>query len=167
MKVPSKPSTISAEPWLGPKVTATLLRKNTSLLSSPSRRRDITWSGRPFMIADPAQYSKWCRVCQIHSDFIHQLPELLHLIVASWPFEAWGISVIGPISPPSVKGDRFILITNCFSKWAEVIPLAEVKTTNVINFIKHHVIYWFGVFQRIIHDNGPQFTSQLFYQFYN
>ena len=41
----------------------------------------------------------------------------------------------------------------------------EVKTSNVINFIKHHVIHRFGVPRRIIHDNGPQFVSQVFYRF--
>ena len=67
-----------------------------------------------------------------------------------------------------MKGHRFILaITDYFSKWVETIPLIEVKTFNVVNFIKHHVIYRFGVPRRIIHDNGPQFTSQVFYRFYN
>jgi len=54
-----------------------------------------------------------------------------------------------------------------FSKWAEAIPLIEVKTSNVVNFIKHDVIQRFGVPRRIIHDNGPQFASQVFYQFCN
>ena len=45
------------------------------------------------------------------------------------------------------------------------MPLTEVKTTSIINFIKHHVIHRFGVPRRIIHDNGPQFASQSFYQF--
>ena len=45
------------------------------------------------------------------------------------------------------------------------ISLVEIKTSNVVNFIKHHVIYRFGVPRRIIHDNGPQFSSQVFYQF--
>ena len=71
-----------------------------------------------------------------------------------------------PISPSSTKGHRFILaITDYFSKWAEAIPLVEVKTSNVVNFIKHHVIYRFGVSRRIIYDIGPQFVSQVFYQF--
>ena len=35
----------------------------------------------------------------------------------------------------------------------------------MVNFIKHHVIHRFGVPKRIIHDNGPQFASQVFYQF--
>ena len=88
------------------------------------------------MIADAIKYAQRCKACQIHADFIHQPPELLHPTVASWPFEAWGIDIMGPISPSSTKGRQFILaITDYFSKRAEVIPLIKVKTFNVINFI--------------------------------
>jgi len=88
----------------------------------------------PTMIADAIQYARRCKSCQIHADFIHQPPELLHPTVTSWPFEAWGIDVVGPISPSSTRGYRFILaITDYFSKWAEAIPLVEVKTSNVVN----------------------------------
>jgi len=96
----------------------------------------------PTMIANAVEYARRSKACQIHADFIHKPLELLHPTVASCPFEAWGIEVVGPISPPSVKGHRFILaITDYFSKWAETASLAEVKTANVVNFIKHHVIY--------------------------
>ena len=78
------------------------------------------------------------------------------------------MDIIGPINPPSSRGHRFILaITEYFSKWAEAIPLAEVKTANMVNFIKHHVIYPVGIPRRIIHDNGPQFVSQAFSRFCN
>jgi len=74
--------------------------------------------------------------------------------------------VVGAISPPSSKGYRFILsITNYFFKWAEAIRLREVKTSDVIKFIKHHVVYRFGVPRRIVHDNRPQFVSQAFQRF--
>jgi len=54
--------------------------------------------------------------------------------------------MVGPISPPSSKGYRFILaITDYFFKWAEAVPLREVKTSDVIKFIKHYVVYRFGV----------------------
>jgi len=120
------------------------------------------------MITDAIKYTQRCRTCQIHADFIHQPPELLHPTVALWSFKAWGIDIIGPISPSSTKGHRFILaITDYFSKWVEAIPLIEVKTSNVVNFIEHYVIHRFGVLMRIIHDNGPQFASQVFYRFCN
>ncbi|XP_066311460.1 uncharacterized protein [Miscanthus floridulus] len=32
--------------------------------------------------------------------------------VPSWPFDAWGIDVIGPVDPPSSGGHRFILSCN-------------------------------------------------------
>ena len=68
-----------------------------------------------------------------------------------------------PYQPTSSKGYRFILtITDYLSKWAEAIPLKEVKASDVIKFVKHHVIYCFGVPRRIIHDNGSQFVSQAF-----
>ena len=118
------------------------------------------------MIADAIQYTRRCKACQIHAYFIHQPPELLHPTVASWPFEAWGIDVVGLISPSSTKGHWFILaITDYFLKWAEAIPLIEVKTSNMVNFVKHHVIHRFGVLKQIIYDNGPQFSSQSFYRF--
>ena len=78
------------------------------------------------------------------------------------------MDVVGPISPPSSKGHRFILgITDYFFKWAEDIPLREVKASDVVKFVKHHVIYHFGVPRRIVHDNGPQFVSQTFQRFCN
>ena len=52
------------------------------------------------------------------------------------------MDVVGPINPLSSKGHQFILvITGYFSKWIEVIPLREVKTSDVIKFIKYHVVY--------------------------
>jgi len=44
-----------------------------------------------------------------------------------------------------------------FSKWTEAVPLKKVMTSDVIKFIKHHVLYRFGVPRRIgiVHDNGP------------
>ena len=78
------------------------------------------------------------------------------------------MDMVGLISPPSPKGHRFILaITDYFAKWAEVIPLRKVKIFDMIKFIKHHVVYRFGVPRRIVHDNGSQFISQSFQRFCN
>jgi len=113
----------------------------------------------PKMIPDAIAYAKWCHACQIHGDFIHQAPGHLRPTTSSWLFEMWGMDVVGPIIPPLSKGHWFILaIIEYFSKWPEV-PLKKVKTSDVIKFVKHHVVYCFGMPWRIIHDNGPQFVS--------
>ena len=87
-----------------------------------------------------------CHNCQVHGGFKHRTPVPLHPTIPSWPFDAWGINVIGPINPPSSRGHRFILdATDYFSKWAEAVPLREVKSDNVINFLERNIIYRFGI----------------------
>jgi len=98
------------------------------------------------MIPDAIEYAKRCHAYQIHGNFVHQEPGHLHPTSYLWLFEMWGMNVIRPISPLTSKGHRFILATtDYFSMWAEAVPLKEVKTSNVIKIIKHHILYHFGL----------------------
>ncbi|XXG41995.1 hypothetical protein AAC387_Pa01g2354 [Persea americana] len=84
----------------------------------------------PTMVADAIQFAKHCQQCQVHGDYVHMPPEWLHPTAISWPFEAWGMDIIGPISPPSSKGHRFIFAaTDYFSKWSEAFAFSEMKTS--------------------------------------
>ena len=86
-----------------------------------------------------------------------RISSLHNLYLAIWDVRVY---IVGPISPPSSKRHWFILaITDYFYKWAEAIPLREVKTSDVIKFVKHHVIYRFGVPRWIVHDNGGPNSS--------
>ena len=51
--------------------------------------------------------------------------------------------------------------TDYFSKWAEAIPLREVKKENVVNFIRTYLNYRYGVPHYIITDNGKPFYNSL------
>ncbi|XP_022895322.1 uncharacterized protein LOC111409511 [Olea europaea var. sylvestris] len=114
----------------------------------------------PTMVQDSMDYARKCEACQIHANFIHQPPEPLHPTIASWPFAAWGLDVIGPITPKSLAGHAYILAgTDYFSKWAEAIPLKEVKKENVADFIRIQIIYRYGVPRHIITDNGKPFCN--------
>lgn len=118
----------------------------------------------PSLVRDCMQWAQTYHQCQIHGDFIHRHP--LHPTIASWPFAAWGTDVIGPIDPPSSKGHRFILAaTDDFSRWTEAVTLREVKADNVINFFERHVIFRFGIPDRIVSDNGPAFKSHKLHRF--
>ncbi|CAM8947778.1 unnamed protein product [Rhodiola kirilowii] len=116
----------------------------------------------PTIVQDCIDFAKKCNACQFSTNFIHQPPEPLHPTVTSWPFEAWGLDVVGPINPKASNGHTYILAaTDYFSKWAEAVTLREVKKENVVNFIKKHIIYRHGVPQRIVTDNGKPFFNQL------
>ena len=43
----------------------------------------------------------------------------------------------------------------------EAVPLREVKKETVVNFIRTHLIYWYGVPRYIITNNGKSFYNRL------
>jgi hypothetical protein len=54
--------------------------------------------------------------------------------------------LIGQINPPSSKGYKFVLLaTDYFTKWVEAIPLKKVTSENMVEFVKEHIIYRFGI----------------------
>jgi hypothetical protein len=70
----------------------------------------------------------------------------LQPVVISRPFEQWGLDIIGDITPSSSKQHRYILTaTDCFTKWAEAIPLTHVNEKVVIQFIEQQLITRFDV----------------------
>ncbi|KAL0305362.1 UNVERIFIED_CONTAM: hypothetical protein Sangu_3035800 [Sesamum angustifolium] len=92
------------------------------------------------------------------ANLIHQPPMLLHHTVASWPFDAWGLVVVGPLTKSS-GGHLYILAaTDYFSKWVEAVPLKEVNKENVADFIHTHIIYRYGVPRYIITEMRNPFA---------
>nr|XP_009787305.1 PREDICTED: uncharacterized protein LOC104235281 [Nicotiana sylvestris] len=106
-------------------------------------------------------YARRCKACQFHANFIHQPPEILHPIVASWTFDAWGLDVVGSL-PKSYGGHLYILAeTDYFYKWDKVVSLKEVKKENVVNFIRVNIIYHSGIPRYILTENGKPFDNKL------
>ncbi|CAL8118079.1 unnamed protein product [Prunus armeniaca] len=120
--------------------------------SGPKLHFQIKWMG----------YYWPTMACQFHANFIHQPYEPLHPTITSWPFDVWGLDVVGPIAPKSFDSHSYILAaTNYFSKWAEAVPLKEVKKENVVSFIKVNIIHQHGVPRYIITNNGKPFLNWL------
>ncbi|KAM1100829.1 hypothetical protein ACFX2H_007221 [Malus domestica] len=108
----------------------------------------------PSMVKDCLEHAKRGQAYQFHANFIHQQPEPLHPTAISWPVDAWGLDVIGPITPKSSVRKAYILAsTDYFSKWVEAIPLREVKKEIIVHFIKEHIIHRYGVPHYIITYN--------------
>ncbi|XP_038707284.1 uncharacterized protein LOC120002596 [Tripterygium wilfordii] len=94
------------------------------------KRMGYYWST---MVKDSIEYAKRYEACQVHVNFIHQPPEPLHPTVASWPFDAWGLDVVGPITLKSSAGHLYILAAiDYFSRRAEALPLKE------FHFVQHN-----------------------------
>jgi len=114
------------------------------------------------MVHDCIDFTKRCDACRFHANFSHQPPERLYPTAVSWPFKAWGLDLVGPLTPKSSAGHLYILAaTDYFSKWAEVIVLKEVNKENVVDLIRTHIIYRYGVPWYVISDNGKPFFNKL------
>ena len=82
----------------------------------------------------------------------------LQPIVHDFPFSKWGLEFIGPINPPSLVGQFFILrTTHNFTKWTEVVPLKHSQDEKVISFLKTIIFSIFGLPLEIIIGNGLAF----------
>nr|XP_025612049.1 uncharacterized protein LOC112705434 [Arachis hypogaea] len=106
-----------------------------------------------------------CDNCQKHSPIINMPAEHLHHSVVSWPFDKWGIDILGPfpIAPRQVK--YLVVAIDYFSKWIEAQPLAKITSTQMISFVWKSIICRFGIPGHIITDNGRQFIDQNFKTF--
>ncbi|WJZ96115.1 hypothetical protein VitviT2T_014835 [Vitis vinifera] len=64
--------------------------------------------------------------------------------------------------------EKFLLVaTDYFSKWVEAEAYASIKDKDVTKVVWKNIICRFGIPQTIIADNGPQFDSITFRNFYS
>lgn len=72
-----------------------------------------------------------------------------------------GLDFMGPF-PRSKKGNTYVLvIVDYFTKWVELFPLRDSKTTKIVPILIQQMFTRWGTPQYILSDRGPQFTSQL------
>jgi hypothetical protein len=115
----------------------------------------------PTVLQDTVELVRNCRACQFHAKQIHTPAQALQMIPPSWPFAMWGLDIVGPF-PRAVGGYRFLYIAiDKFTKWPEATPVVNINKQSAVKFIKS-IICRFGVPNRIITDNGSQFTSGVF-----
>ena len=94
-------------------------------------------------------------VCKKFGNIIHVLAITLHSVSSPWPFYKWGIDIVGPL--PLATGQReFILVAiDYFTKWAEAEAYAQIKATQLVQFVQTNIVCQFGVPHSIVSDNGP------------
>jgi hypothetical protein len=114
----------------------------------------------PTLFTDVYRKVKACIKCQKFSGK-KQLKSLpLKPIVASTPFQQWGLDFIGEIHPPSSGQHRWILTaTDYFTKWIEAIPTRSASHKVIISFLED-IIARFGCPSRIVTDNATSFKSE-------
>jgi transposase InsO family protein len=135
---------------------------STSTLAVKAYQSGFYW---PSALWDAAEMVKRCEACQFHAKQIHQPTQELQTIPFTWPFAVWGLDILGPF-PRAHGGYRYLYVAiDKFTKWVEVEPVGTILARSAVKFIRGLICH-FGVPNRIITDNGSQFTSGLFREYY-
>ncbi|XP_042964601.1 uncharacterized protein LOC122298813 [Carya illinoinensis] len=80
--------------------------------------------------------------------------------------EEWGVDLMGPFLPGKGGVKFMIVAVDYFTKWVEVELLATITSRVVTKFLWKNIVCRFGILQRIITDNGCQFDSDHYKEWY-
>jgi hypothetical protein len=73
--------------------------------------------------------------------------------------------LVGPFKKAKGVFTHIFVVVDKFTKWIKVKPAASITAANAVEFIKE-IMYRFGVPNKIITDNGTQFTVREFKDFF-
>ncbi|KAL0361941.1 UNVERIFIED_CONTAM: hypothetical protein Sradi_3878600 [Sesamum radiatum] len=96
----------------------------------------------------------------IHGNLHHTPAVGIELVIPAWPFDHWGLDIIGPF-PPAQGQKKFVLVAvDHFTKWIEAEPLTLITEETIIKFLWQNLLCRFGIPQKITTDNGTQFQGR-------
>ena len=119
----------------------------------------------PTILKDATNLVKKCKICQEHAKISRHPSEPLTSITSPWPFQQWGLDILGTL--PIGKGQcKFVIVVvDYFTKWAEAEPLATITEHKIHNFVWRAIVCRFGIPRALVSDNGKQFDNSKFRDF--
>lgn len=125
--------------------------------------REFYW---PKMHEHITEYVRKCDICRAtKSSNIVQRAPMGERIAVERPWQALYVDFVGPF-PRSKSGFVYLFVAvDAFSKFVHIHPMRLATTKGLIRFLENHIFLVFGVPDRIISDNGSQFTSNEYKKF--
>ncbi|XP_055997762.1 uncharacterized protein LOC125654613 [Ostrea edulis] len=116
----------------------------------------------PGINSDIRRFVQSCDVCQrtISKGKVSKVP-LDKMPLIDEPFKRVAVDIVGPLHPPTDKGNRFILtLVDYATRYPEAIALSGIDTERVAEALLE-MFSRIGIPQEILTDMGSQFTSGL------
>jgi len=111
---------------------------------------------------DVTRYCRSCDVCQrtIPRGRVSKAP-LQKMPIIGVPFQRIGVDLVGPITPASSSGKRYILtVVDYATRYPEAVALSGISTEDVAEALCT-VYSRVGVPTHVVHDQGSQFMSDV------
>lgn len=114
------------------------------------------------MARDVFQTANDCRPCAEARGTRYKTQKPMKLFPAGKPLEFVAMDLLGPF-PAAESGNQHILvITDRFSKLAQVTPLVSTTAPAVANAFVENWVIPYGIPKFVLSDNGPQFVAKFF-----
>ena len=111
-----------------------------------------------------SQIKKHCHACAVSKQGIPNRPQLMS-IKATRPFELVAFDMIGPITPITNRGSRYILVvTDHCTKWVEAYALVDQTAQRVVELLCTEIICRHGSPTRFLPDQGTNFNADVMEQ---
>lgn len=127
-------------------------------------RRRYTWPG---MRENIRQLIEGCLSCARRKpeDYRqHLIPEAHTSLPKPGLFHTWAIDAYGPLLRTSSGNSYVLVMIDHFSKWPEIVPVANVTAETVAAVIAHRLICQYGCPAAILTDNAKAFDSKLMHE---
>ncbi|XP_026458951.1 uncharacterized protein LOC113359552 [Papaver somniferum] len=122
-------------------------------LAHKARLQGYFW---PRMNEDSKQMAKICIECQKFGKRRHAPSMDLKSVLSPWPFDKWGVDIVGPLRAGTGQRKYLILATDYFIKWVEASSLRHIRDHDIFKFLFEHIICRFGIPAAIVSDNEAQ-----------
>ena len=132
-------------------------------LATKTLRQGYYW---PIILKDAMELVQKCKICQKHAQIPHLPSESLTSITSPWPFQQWGLDLLGPLLIGKGQCKFIVVRVDYFTKWVEAEPLATITEQKVRNFVWRSIICKFGIPKSLVSNNGKQFDNPKFRDFY-
>ena len=114
------------------------------------------WTG---IFGEVTKYVENCFECRHRNITYLQPPVLKSIPVNDQAFYRVGIDLLGPITETN-RGNKYIAVAiDYLSKWAEVRPMPDKKSSTVALFFEEDIIARHGCPRIVLSDNGLEFKG--------
>ena len=120
-------------------------------------KREYYWPG---MRKDVFKHCKSCYECRLQNQGQPD-DEFKHFTVPELPMEMICMDLVGPISPVTTTGNRYILtVIDMLTGYTIAVPIPDKRSETVCGAYRDNVYCIFGGSSRILRDNGMEFRSK-------
>ena len=115
---------------------------------------------RPGMRKRILHHCKVCYQCSLQNQGMLET-EFGHFNIPSLPMEFICMDLMGPISPQTLKGNKYMLtVIDTLTGYTIAVTIPDKKAEMVCRAYQDHVYCTFGGSSRILTDNGTEFRSK-------